>query len=162
MRASGADRDRVVEVLKYAFIQERLAKDEFADRIGQALAARTWADLDALTADIPAGPHRAASLVPAMPVRSLPAAAVPDRAAETGTDRGDGPPGIRPGNRPASRPEKALVAGMAGVILLSGVSGSVLAGPGPGVVITGLVAGVVFMVLWVVACSSIVRERPRP
>jgi hypothetical protein len=55
MRASHADRDQVIDVLKAAFVQERLAKDEFDLRVGQALVSRTGAELAALTADIPAG-----------------------------------------------------------------------------------------------------------
>jgi hypothetical protein len=55
LRASHADRDRVIDTLKSAFVQGRLTKDEFDDRVGQALAARTHAELAALTADIPAG-----------------------------------------------------------------------------------------------------------
>lgn len=53
-RASDADRDQAVEQLKTAFVQGMLAKDEFGQRIGLALAARTRADLAAITADIPA------------------------------------------------------------------------------------------------------------
>ena len=56
LRASHADREQVIEVLKAAFVQGRLTKDEFDARLGQALASRTYADLTALTADIPAGP----------------------------------------------------------------------------------------------------------
>lgn len=54
-RASHADREQVVEMLKTAFIQGRLARDEFDQRIGRALASQTHADLAVLTADIPAG-----------------------------------------------------------------------------------------------------------
>jgi hypothetical protein len=146
MRASRADRDRVLDLLKGAFIQERLAKDELDDRIGRALAARTWADLDSLIADLPAAPYPA-RLPPAGPPRAAARAPAPPA------------PGLPPAPS-ASRPMKALVAAMATVIVASGVSGSVLAGPGPGVVITGLVAGVVFVALWVVACISVIRERP--
>jgi Domain of unknown function (DUF1707) len=53
LRASHADREQVIDALKAAFVQGRLAKDEFDLRVGQVLAA--YADLDALTADIPAG-----------------------------------------------------------------------------------------------------------
>lgn len=53
LRASDADREHTVVALKAAFVQGRLAKDEFDARIGQALAARTHADLAALSADIP-------------------------------------------------------------------------------------------------------------
>ena len=55
LRASHADRDRVIGVLKAAFVQGMLAKDEFDLRVGQTLASRTYADLAALTADLPAG-----------------------------------------------------------------------------------------------------------
>jgi heme A synthase len=55
LRASPADRERAVNVVKAAFVQGLLAKDEFDLRIGQVLAARTYAQLTALTADIPAG-----------------------------------------------------------------------------------------------------------
>jgi len=54
MRASHADREQVVELLKVAFVQGRLDGDELDGRVGQALTARTYADLAALTADIPA------------------------------------------------------------------------------------------------------------
>ena len=52
LRASHADREQVIEVLKAAFVQGRLDKDEFDLRVGRALASRTYADLTALTADI--------------------------------------------------------------------------------------------------------------
>jgi hypothetical protein len=55
LRASHADREQVIDMLKAAFVQGRLAKDEFDLRAGQVLASLTYADLDALTADIPAG-----------------------------------------------------------------------------------------------------------
>jgi Domain of unknown function (DUF1707) len=56
LRASHADREQVITTLKAAFVQGRLTKDEFDLRVGQALAARTYAELAALTADLPAGP----------------------------------------------------------------------------------------------------------
>jgi hypothetical protein len=56
LRASRADREQVVDVLKAAFVQGRLDQDELDLRAGQALAARTYADLAALTADIPIQP----------------------------------------------------------------------------------------------------------
>ena len=52
LRASHADREQVIEVLKAAFVQERLDRDEFDLRVGRALASRTYADLAALTVDI--------------------------------------------------------------------------------------------------------------
>jgi Domain of unknown function (DUF1707) len=56
-RASDADRDQVIDVLKAAFVQGRLTKDEFDARVGATLASRTYADLAAQTADIPAVLH---------------------------------------------------------------------------------------------------------
>jgi len=54
LRASRADREQVIEVLKAAFVEGRLDRDEFGLRAGRALASRTYAELAALTADIPA------------------------------------------------------------------------------------------------------------
>jgi len=54
--ASHTDREQAVDTLKAAFVEGRLTKDELDERAGQAFAARTYADLAVLTADIPAGP----------------------------------------------------------------------------------------------------------
>ena len=59
LRASHADREQVIEVLKAAFVQGRLDRDEFDLRVGRALASRTHADLATLTADLPGRPARA-------------------------------------------------------------------------------------------------------
>ena len=58
LRAGHADREQVIDTLKNAFVHGRLTKDELDARAGQALAARTYADLAAPTADIPPGPAR--------------------------------------------------------------------------------------------------------
>ena len=55
LRASHADRERVIDALKSAFVQGLLTKDEFDARVGQTYASRTYAELAALTADIGAG-----------------------------------------------------------------------------------------------------------
>ena len=55
LRASHADREHVIDVLKDAFAQGRLTRDELDVRVGRTLASRTYADLTALTADLPAG-----------------------------------------------------------------------------------------------------------
>jgi hypothetical protein len=65
MRTSHADREQAIDMLKTAFAQGRLVKDEFDLRVGQVLASRTYADLNVLTADIPAGLIRAQSPNPA-------------------------------------------------------------------------------------------------
>ena len=56
LRASHADREQVIGTLKDAFVQGRLTKDEFDSRVGGVLASRTYADLAAITADLPEGP----------------------------------------------------------------------------------------------------------
>ena len=61
LRASHADREQVISTLKAAFVQGMLAKDEFDQRVGQAFASRTYAELAALTADLPVEP------IPAQP-----------------------------------------------------------------------------------------------
>jgi hypothetical protein len=63
LRTSHADREHVLDVLKAAFVQGLLTKDEFDMRVGQTFASRAYAELAALTADIPAG------LIGAQPLR---------------------------------------------------------------------------------------------
>jgi hypothetical protein len=75
LRASDADRERVIDALKAAFVQGRLTKGELARRVGQALESRTYADLAGVTAAIPAAP--AASLPPRQPAPPVPVPAVP-------------------------------------------------------------------------------------
>src|SRR5215469_3275849 len=53
--ASHADCEQVIEVLKIAFVQGRLTKDEFGTRVGQAVTSQTDAELTEVTADLPAG-----------------------------------------------------------------------------------------------------------
>ena len=73
LRASHADREQVIDLLKTAFVQGRLAKDEFDLRVGQVLASRTYADLGALTADLPTGLMRDPSPSPARKPARVPA-----------------------------------------------------------------------------------------
>ena len=85
LRAAHADREHVIGMLKAAFVQGRLTKDELDARAGQALAARTYAELAALTADIPAGPPAARpARRPARP-QNRPARAHPVRNGAIGT-----------------------------------------------------------------------------
>jgi hypothetical protein len=53
--AANADRERAVGVLRAGFTEGRLTQEELDDRVGQAYAARTYGQLWALTADLPAG-----------------------------------------------------------------------------------------------------------
>jgi hypothetical protein len=62
VRASDADREHVIGVLREAFAEGRLTAEEHSARVGQAYAARTDAELATVSADLPAGPsaHRPA------------------------------------------------------------------------------------------------------
>jgi hypothetical protein len=55
LRASHADREYVIDTLKIAFVQGRLSKDEFEQRLSKTLASRTYGSLAPLIADFPAG-----------------------------------------------------------------------------------------------------------
>ena len=63
MRASDSDRDAVVSDLSEHFQAGRLTAEEFDQRTGRALAARTWGELGDLLADLPGA--RPAPQVPA-------------------------------------------------------------------------------------------------
>jgi hypothetical protein len=67
LRAAHADREQVIDVLKAAFVHGQLDRDEFDLRVGWALTSRTYADLAALTTDIPA---RLTSARPPEPART--------------------------------------------------------------------------------------------
>ena len=55
LRASDADRERVIDTLKAAYVYGLVTKDEFDARASQAFASRTRAELTLVTADLPAG-----------------------------------------------------------------------------------------------------------
>jgi len=57
--ASDADRDTAVGLLNAARAEGRLTTDEYDQRLSAAYAARTWQQLDQLTADLPAPPAAA-------------------------------------------------------------------------------------------------------
>jgi len=77
LRASDADRDRVIELLRAAVADGRLDPAEFGERLDAALAARTIDALAPLTADLIAAPgsDRALTLplagTPAQPAAEL-------------------------------------------------------------------------------------------
>ena len=58
VRASDADRDRVVDVLREAVGDGRLTADEFDERMEAALSSRTLGELAGLTADLGPAPGR--------------------------------------------------------------------------------------------------------
>lgn len=53
LRASDADREQVAERLRHAAAEGRLLADELEDRIGAALSARTYGELDGIVSDLP-------------------------------------------------------------------------------------------------------------
>jgi DUF1707 SHOCT-like domain len=116
LRAGHADREQVIEALKSAFVDGRLTKDELAARTGRALKARTYADLAALTADLPAGP--AVKPVPVVPAVADPA--VPALAETAASEAVPAPPAAA-GRRPVVRAAAAsgiclVVAAVAAVL----------------------------------------------
>jgi hypothetical protein len=67
MKASDSDRDAVVSDLGEHFQAGRLTAGEFDERMGRALASRTWGELRDLLADLPAtqpGPRASATMSP--------------------------------------------------------------------------------------------------
>lgn len=66
LRASHADRDKVVEVLQAAAGDGRLSPEELDERLERALTAKTYAELAELTADLPA-----TGALPAIPAASV-------------------------------------------------------------------------------------------
>ena len=59
LRVSHAEREQMIDILKAAFVRGMLAKDEFDLRVSQAFASRTYAELAAVTAGLPAEPTAA-------------------------------------------------------------------------------------------------------
>jgi len=56
MLASSADRERAIDVVKAAYGEGRLTKEEFDHRVNRIAAARTYGDLSMTISDLPAGP----------------------------------------------------------------------------------------------------------
>jgi len=55
VRASDADREHVIGMLRDAFAEGRLTAEEHSARVGQTYAARTYTQLATVSADLPAG-----------------------------------------------------------------------------------------------------------
>jgi hypothetical protein len=56
MRAAAADRDRTIDVLKAAYGEGRLSRDEFDTRTARTMQAKYYGELAAIVGDLPAGP----------------------------------------------------------------------------------------------------------
>jgi len=138
LRASHADREQVIDVLKAAFVQGRLTKDEFDLRVGQAFASRTYGDLDALTADIPA------EVISAQP--SAEHAKEPGRVLSFKTASRVGAVGAGPSMASAAvvLVQSSAVPAVTGVLLV-GLTGLLVA---------GLLAALLMLLSWVVRRSQ--------
>jgi hypothetical protein len=88
LRAGDADREQVIDLVKTAFVQGRLTREELGLLTGRALESRTYEQLAAVTAGLAA-------------VRPSPSPARP--------------PGPAPARRPV--PRKLLAAGAAAIVL---------------------------------------------
>jgi hypothetical protein len=126
LRASHADRNQVIDVLKAAYVQGRLTKDELDARLGQTLAARTYAELAALTADIPPGTKLA-------PRPRLDRARAPESA-----------------HWAAHRAVQSGVAVIGGIAVAAGITAAALGQPGKGVILA------VFIVILAAIASALV------
>ena len=151
-RASHADREQVVGALKAAFVQGRLTADELDERVGQALAARTYAELAALTTDLPPDPA---------PAREPGPATQPAPARQPAPDR-------RPQNTASRRAVKAGAGAIGVTVTAASVAGAVAGQPAAFVFVA------VFMVVLAAAATAVVaslihvalkleaRQRSRP
>jgi hypothetical protein len=147
-RASHADREQVVGALQAAFVQGRLTADELDERVGQALAARTYAQLTALTTDLPADPAPARPPAPARQPTPAPAR--------------------RPQNTAATRAVKAGAAAIGMTVIVTSAVITVAGEPAAAAVIA------VFMVVLATVVTAVVaslihvalklesRQRSRP
>jgi Domain of unknown function (DUF1707) len=59
IRASDADREHTVGILRDGYVVGRLTLDEFDERTTAAFTSRTWGELRALTQDLPGAGQRA-------------------------------------------------------------------------------------------------------
>jgi hypothetical protein len=55
LRVGNAERDAVADILRREHLAGRLDNDEFDERVARCLAAKTYAELDELIGDLPAG-----------------------------------------------------------------------------------------------------------
>ena len=69
LRAADADREQVVAWLRRAHEDGRLDLFEFDERTAAAYAARTYGELEPLTADLPPGQRRSPAPIPAAPAK---------------------------------------------------------------------------------------------
>jgi hypothetical protein len=124
LRASDADRDRVLSQLQDALAAGMIDMDEFSDLSGQAPQARTRRELATITSDLPASdtsaPAPAQDVVElrgtASPIKRAGRWIVPRKLVGTPADRAPaprdhrhGPARIRRNPRPETVPQKAFI-----------------------------------------------------
>ena len=68
LRCSDVDRDRVAEALRQAAGDGRLTLSELEERLDAAFRARTYGELEPITADLPQGPYPVPGLAAPAPV----------------------------------------------------------------------------------------------
>jgi hypothetical protein len=142
LRASHADRERVIGTLKAAYVYGLVTKDELDERVSQTFAARTCAELAVITADIPPG-----LALPPLPLRPVPARASAPAAARDRTIMAT-----------------AVLAGLAWVAAVV----SPVAGPGPSVAgaLSALLfvggTGSAFVSLFLLGIRMRSQRTPRP
>ena len=112
LRASHADRERAVDVLKAAFAEGRLSQDEYTDRVGQAHASRTYADLGALVADLPVGP------LGTLPLETLPLGTLPPAPPPAAVPPASSPPPVQAAASKPRKPMSALEIAALGIMIL--------------------------------------------
>lgn len=121
LRASDADREQVIDVVKAAFVDGRVTKDELDARISQTLLSRTYGELAVVTSDLP--------------VRLVRPVAVPKR------DLAPASTSITPGDR--------VVVGMATLAVLALVAALFSGNPAAGMLMliaVGSAAGTLYLV----------------
>jgi len=137
--ASHAGREQVLDALTAAFVQGRLAKDEFDLRVGQVLAA--YAELEAVTADIPAG---------------LAAAGQPETIRKSHNKKL-----IQRGTAAGAGASVALAATIAVAARGNPVASLVVVGL-TGVFVAVLVAGLLMLISWVLEMAASRQPSPGP
>lgn len=84
LRASDSDREQYVSLLQTAFLEGRLTRDEYEERMGAAYQAVTYADLAPLLADLPVPRDKVPG--PPVGVHTLPAGGTSVVSAGSGLD----------------------------------------------------------------------------
>jgi len=92
IRASDADREHAVGMLRDGFAAGRLTLDEFDERTTAAFTSRTWGELRELTKDLPTAGQR--GFLPPAPVAPRPARGRGEQLPAGAQSRGG--PGLRP------------------------------------------------------------------